>query len=70
MKVVYPIGRTAEPLSAANYAEPRGGCICYQTDTNADAKQHCILCTSCQRNCYPGNSDNNLANLELLSLRQ
>lgn len=65
MKVVNPIGRVAEAVSGANYAEPKGGCVCYQTDTNADAKQHSFLCTSCQRNCFQGNTENNLANLEL-----
>lgn len=65
MKVVNPIGRVAEAVSGANYTEPKGGCICYQTDTNADAKQYSILCTSCQHNCYPGNTDNYAANYEL-----
>ena len=40
MKVINPLGRTMELDTDANYegVSPKGGCICYQSDTNADAK--------------------------------
>ena len=51
----------------ANYEgiTPRGGCICYQTDTNADAKGFNFLCLGCRSNCYPDNKANDAANQAL-----
>lgn len=55
MKVINPVGRKTVVETDANYEgiEPMGGCICYQTDTNADAKGINFLCIGCRSNCFP-----------------
>ena len=67
MKVINPLGRTMELDTYANYegVSPKGGCICYQSDTNADAKGLNILCIGCRSNCFSGNYENNVANQSL-----
>lgn len=72
MKVISPIGRSDKNNASANYGgiEPKGGCICYQSDTNADAKGLNIFCIGCRSNCFPDwhpnyNPDNAAANQAL-----
>lgn len=67
MKVINPVGRTMTVNTDANYdgVTPKGGCICYQTDTNADAKGVNFLCIGCRSNCFAGNYANNVANQSL-----
>ena len=67
MKVINPVGRKMVVDTDANYdgIEPTGGCICYQADTNADAKGYNILCLGCRSNCFPNNDANNVANQAL-----
>lgn len=56
MKVINPAGRKINNDASANYGggiEPKGRCVCYQSDTNADAKGFNILCMACRSNCFP-----------------
>lgn len=60
MEVINPLGRAVNSATTANYggAEPKGGCICYQQDTNADAKGINFLCIGCRSNCFPPSHPN------------
>lgn len=65
MKVINPIGRTMVADTDANYeaVEPQGGCICYDWVTFASAEQSNFLCLGCRATCYPGDYENQNANL-------
>lgn len=67
MKVINPVGRTMVADTDANYEgiTPMGGCICYQSDTNASARGTNFLCIGCRSNCFEGNFENNVANQSL-----